>query len=144
MKFWIAQKYLKKNCYRVLIEYGILLSSWKVNGFLNSLWWDIYSTEIQKWFCLNDVSVCVEVMLIQLLTSWTLPTFMFCYLKITSLVKCKVFQWWRVLLRITEFLEFIHRLELWILENTTFRKLDLLPSSGEWGHAYSVGSLRKN
>jgi hypothetical protein len=33
-----------------------------------------------------------------------------------------------------------------ILENTTFRKLDLFPSSGEGGgkHTYSVGPLRKS
>jgi hypothetical protein len=29
------------------------------------------------------------------------------------------------------------------LENTAFQKLDLFPSSGEWGDTYSVGSLRK-
>jgi hypothetical protein len=33
-----------------------------------------------------------------------------------------------------------------ILENTTFRKLDLFPSSGEGGgeDTYSVGTLRKS
>jgi hypothetical protein len=30
------------------------------------------------------------------------------------------------------------------LDNTTFRKLDLFPSSGEEGDTYSVKSLRKN
>jgi hypothetical protein len=30
------------------------------------------------------------------------------------------------------------------LENTTFRKLDLFPSSGDGGDTYSVGSLRKS
>jgi hypothetical protein len=31
-----------------------------------------------------------------------------------------------------------------ILKNTTFRKRDLFPSSGEVGDTYSVGSLRKS
>jgi hypothetical protein len=30
------------------------------------------------------------------------------------------------------------------LENTTFRKLDLFPSSGEGGDTYSVWSIRKS
>jgi hypothetical protein len=34
--------------------------------------------------------------------------------------------------RITEFLDFAHRSEFQILGNTTFRKLDLFASSGEW------------
>jgi hypothetical protein len=34
-------------------------------------------------------------------------------------------------LRTTGFLDFVHRAEFQILENTTFRKLDLVPSSGE-------------
>jgi hypothetical protein len=34
-------------------------------------------------------------------------------------------------LRITGFLDFVHRPEFYILENTTIRKLDLFLSSGE-------------
>jgi hypothetical protein len=34
-------------------------------------------------------------------------------------------------LRVTGFLDFVHRLEVQILENTMFQKLDLFPSSGE-------------
>jgi hypothetical protein len=34
----------------------------------------------------------------------------------------------------TGFLDFVHRPEFCKQENTTFRKLDLFPSSGEWGH----------
>jgi hypothetical protein len=30
------------------------------------------------------------------------------------------------------------------IENTTFQKLDLFPSSGKEGDVYSVGSLRKS
>jgi hypothetical protein len=36
-------------------------------------------------------------------------------------------------LRITGFFGLFHRLVFWRLENTTFRKLDLFPSSGERG-----------
>jgi hypothetical protein len=36
-----------------------------------------------------------------------------------------------VILRITGFLTFVHPPEFYILENTTFRKLDQFPSSGE-------------
>jgi hypothetical protein len=38
---------------------------------------------------------------------------------------------WCITLRIAEFLGFVHRPEFQILENTTFRKLDLCLSSGE-------------
>jgi hypothetical protein len=52
--------------------------------------------------------------------------------------------WYRntslLILRITRFLECVHRP---VIENTTFRKLDLFPSSGVMRNAYSVGSLRK-
>jgi hypothetical protein len=37
------------------------------------------------------------------------------------------------LFRITGFLDFVHRPVFLKLENTTFRKLDLFPSSGEGG-----------
>jgi hypothetical protein len=46
-------------------------------------------------------------------------------------------------LRITGFLDFVHRQVFWKLENTTLRKLYLFPSSGEVGDAYSVGSLKE-
>jgi hypothetical protein len=36
-----------------------------------------------------------------------------------------------IALRITGFLDFVHRHEFWILENTKVRKLDLFPSSDE-------------
>jgi hypothetical protein len=45
--------------------------------------------------------------------------------------------------RITSFSDFVHRPVFYKLENTTFRKLDLFPSSGEGEETYSVGSLRK-
>jgi hypothetical protein len=43
------------------------------------------------------------------------------------------------------FSDFIHRpgIKNKLRKNTTFRKLDLFPSSGE-GKTYSVGSLRKS
>jgi hypothetical protein len=48
-------------------------------------------------------------------------------------------------LRITRFLDFVYRPEFQILENTTFPKLGLYPSSGEGkGDAYSIGYLRKS
>jgi hypothetical protein len=49
-----------------------------------------------------------------------------------------------IIFSITGFLEFVHRPVFYKLENTTFRKLDLFPSSGEGGDTYSVGSLRKS
>jgi hypothetical protein len=45
------------------------------------------------------------------------------------------------ILRITMFLDCVHHP---VIENTMFRKLDLFPSSGVRGNAYSVGSLRKS
>jgi hypothetical protein len=51
-------------------------------------------------------------------------------------------------LRITGFLDSVHRPELQLLENTTLRKLDPFPSSGEEReretHTYSVVFLRKS
>jgi hypothetical protein len=41
-------------------------------------------------------------------------------------------------------LPFAHHPVFHKVENATFRKLDLFPSSGEERNAYSVGSLRKN
>jgi hypothetical protein len=38
---------------------------------------------------------------------------------------------------------FVHRPVFWKLENATFRRLHLFPSSGEGGDAFSVGSLTK-
>jgi hypothetical protein len=47
--------------------------------------------------------------------------------------------------RITGFLDFFHRPIFYRVENTTFRKLDLFPSSGEGREdTYSVGPLRAN
>jgi hypothetical protein len=48
--------------------------------------------------------------------------------------------------RITGFLDFFHRPVFQRTENTTFRKLDPFPSSGEGGgeDTYSVGPLRKS
>jgi hypothetical protein len=37
----------------------------------------------------------------------------------------------------------VHHPEFEVLESTTFRKLDMFPSSGEGRETYSVGSLRK-
>jgi hypothetical protein len=45
-----------------------------------------------------------------------------------------------VTLRITRFLDCAHRP---VIENTTFQKLNLFPSSSVSGNAYSVGSLWK-
>jgi hypothetical protein len=39
----------------------------------------------------------------------------------------------KVILRIAGFLDFVHRPVFQKIENTTFRKLDLFPSSGEGG-----------
>jgi hypothetical protein len=48
-------------------------------------------------------------------------------------------------LRITGFLEFVHLPLFKKLEDRTFRKMDLFPSSGEGeGDTYSVGSLGKS
>jgi hypothetical protein len=44
----------------------------------------------------------------------------------------------------TGFLDFVHRPEFYKQENTTFRKLDLFPSSGEGGGTYSFRNLRKS
>jgi hypothetical protein len=41
--------------------------------------------------------------------------------------------------RINGFLDFFHRPVFYRLENTTFRKLDLFPSSGEGGSALVFG-----
>jgi hypothetical protein len=38
----------------------------------------------------------------------------------------------------TKLLDFVHRPDLYKPENTTFRKLDLFPSSGEGGGTYST------
>jgi hypothetical protein len=49
---------------------------------------------------------------------------------------------WCITLRIAVFLDFVHRPEFWMLENWTFRKLDLFPSSGEgWETPTMLGSL---
>jgi hypothetical protein len=46
-------------------------------------------------------------------------------------------------LRISEFLDFVHRLLFW--KNTIFRKLDVFPSWGERvGDTYSAASVRKS
>jgi hypothetical protein len=49
-------------------------------------------------------------------------------------------------LEIIEISDFVHRpVFRRTLKNTTFRKLDLFPSSGEGvGDTYSVGSVRKS
>jgi hypothetical protein len=43
-----------------------------------------------------------------------------------------------IIIFITGFLDFVHRPEFYKQENTTFRKLDLFPSSGEGGGIYSI------
>jgi hypothetical protein len=43
--------------------------------------------------------------------------------------------------RITGILDFVHRPEFEILENTMFRKLDLFPSSGEGNEVIEVSSF---
>jgi hypothetical protein len=57
----------------------------------------------------------------------------------------KIYQTMFLIHRINGFSDFAHRPDSTELEdvNTTFRKLDLFPSSGE-GKTYSVGSLRKS
>jgi hypothetical protein len=56
----------------------------------------------------------------------------------------RVFNFHRVP-KITGFMDFVHSPEFWMLENTTFRKLDTFPSSGEGEEdIYSVGPLKKN
>jgi hypothetical protein len=55
----------------------------------------------------------------------------------------KRFWRWCTTPRITGFLDFVHRLVFYKLENTAFRKLDLFPSSCE-EDTYSAGSFRKN
>jgi hypothetical protein len=42
------------------------------------------------------------------------------------------------------FLEFFHHPVFYKIEKNDFRKLDLLPSSGEGEDTYSVGPLRKS
>jgi hypothetical protein len=44
----------------------------------------------------------------------------------------------------TGFLDFVHRPEFYKQEYTTFRKLDLFPSSGEGGAPTLLGTLEKN
>jgi hypothetical protein len=58
-------------------------------------------------------------------------------------VESKGFWRWRITLRVTGFLDFVHRLEFSILENTTFRKLDLSPSSGEGSKTPTLYFLKK-
>jgi hypothetical protein len=48
-------------------------------------------------------------------------------------INSKGFWRWRVTLITTGFLDFVHRPEFYKQENTTFRKLDLFPSSGKRG-----------
>jgi hypothetical protein len=43
----------------------------------------------------------------------------------------------------TGFLDFVHRPEFYKQENTTFRKLDLFPTSGEGGAPTLLGTLEK-
>jgi hypothetical protein len=53
--------------------------------------------------------------------------------------------WWKINhVNRSQLLVFVICPSCWILnlENTTFRKLDLFPFSGEGGDTYSVGSLR--
>jgi hypothetical protein len=47
---------------------------------------------------------------------------------------------------ITAFLDIFHHPVFYRTENTTFRKMDLIPSSGKKGgeDIYSVGALRKS
>jgi hypothetical protein len=47
-----------------------------------------------------------------------------------------------LLAAMTGFLDFVNRLEFYIIENTTLRKVDLFPSPGEMmGDTYFVRSL---
>jgi hypothetical protein len=63
------------------------------------------------------------------------------YLKIQ--INSKGFWRWCVTLITTGFLDFVHRPEFYNQENTTFRKLDLFPSSGEGGGAPTLlGTLQ--
>jgi hypothetical protein len=48
-------------------------------------------------------------------------------------IDSKGFWRWCITLRITGFSDFFHRPVFWKLENTTFRKLDLFPSSDDGG-----------
>jgi hypothetical protein len=48
-----------------------------------------------------------------------------------------------IVVRITGFLDFVHRTVFWKLENITFRKLDFFPSSGEEADTHSVGPLER-
>jgi hypothetical protein len=54
-------------------------------------------------------------------------------LRKASAAKMKCAMSFSVILRITGFLEFVHRPVFYKLEHTTFRKLYLFPSSGERG-----------
>jgi hypothetical protein len=47
-------------------------------------------------------------------------------------LESKGFWQWCIKLRITEFLNFVHHPEFWVLENTTLQKLDLFPSLPKW------------
>jgi hypothetical protein len=40
-------------------------------------------------------------------------------------------------------MDFFHRPVFWKTDNTTFRKLDLFPSSGEGEHTYSISTLER-
>jgi hypothetical protein len=81
---------------------------------------------------------------------WTLipsPTMQIKKLWINQLLKkvdCKWFWRWCITLRITGYLDFVYRPVFYKLENITFRKLDLFPSSDEGEDTYSVGPLRKS
>jgi hypothetical protein len=43
-----------------------------------------------------------------------------------------------IIISTTKLLDFVHRPDFYKPENTTFRKLDLFPSSGEGGDTYST------
>jgi hypothetical protein len=53
-------------------------------------------------------------------------------------IEFKGFWPWFIALRITGFLDFVHRSEFYVQENTTFRKLELFPFSGEMGETYTL------
>jgi hypothetical protein len=95
-----------------------------------------------------------------LMTFWTLLMILY---TISCSFKCKLldFIWkqkflicldskgfwrWYIPLRITGFLDFIHRQVFLNLENTRFRKLDLFPSSGEWRKTptHQLGPLERD
>jgi hypothetical protein len=59
-------------------------------------------------------------------------------------VDSKRFGRWCIILRITGFLDFVHRPVFYKPDNTTFRKLDLFPSSSEGVDTYCVGYLKKS